>query len=80
MTRASLLASSTRLAARTAAKVDGNPAAPTMAAITTPTLSAATAAASASGPLSTRDVEPQSRKLARAKAAALGSTSTTVSG
>ena len=43
MTSASLLASRTRLAARTAASVDNSPAAPTIAAITTWTLSPATA-------------------------------------
>ena len=59
MTSASLFASSTRLPARTAASVGISPAAPTIAAITTWTLSAVTSAASASAPLSTRVLDAQ---------------------
>jgi hypothetical protein len=70
MTSASLLASSTRLPARTADKVGSNPAAPTMAAMTIRTLPAAAASASARSPHSTRVDEPQSRRARCAFAAA----------
>lgn len=54
ITSASLLASSTRLPASTAARVDGSPAAPTMAAITMSTSGALATSHNACSPNSTR--------------------------
>ena len=58
MTSASLLASSTFLPATAAASVDGNPAAPTMAAITASTSGSCAMRTKACGPCSTRVALP----------------------
>ena len=66
----SLLASKTRLPAEAAAIVDGRPAAPTIAAMTTSTSASHTASTSAARPLSTRVDRPLARSAAPSSCAA----------
>jgi K+-transporting ATPase c subunit len=76
----SLLASSTRLPARAAASVDGNPAAPTIAAITASTSGLDAHSARAPAPQRTSVAEPAVRRAAARRSADAGDSSTAMAG
>jgi hypothetical protein len=80
ITSASLLASNTRLPARTAASVGRRPAAPTMAAITTSQSGWAAASSSASGPKRMSMPAASAPSLSRSAAAAAAEPSTAMAG
>jgi hypothetical protein len=80
ITSDSLFATSTCLPARAAASVDGNPAAPTMAAITMSTCGSAATEFNASWPHSTSVGQSAARRLRASSCAADGCCSTAMSG
>ena len=80
VTADSLLASSRRLPAAAAARVERRPAAPAIAAMTIGASGSAASATIASAPASTRTPEPAARRRAARSAAASGSSSTAIRG